>query len=56
MNRQKKLWQDTGKWTHDKYDEYEQAPKSNEELVAAYGFDLRAAERLPEATRRKQQR
>ncbi|KAK1160219.1 hypothetical protein AOXY_G20325 [Acipenser oxyrinchus oxyrinchus] len=41
--RQKKLWKDEGRWVHDKFREDEQAPKSREELVSVYGYDIRRA-------------
>ena len=37
----KKLWKEDTKWGHDKYDEMSMAPKSREELIAQYGFDIR---------------
>ncbi|XP_060921615.1 protein CASC3 isoform X2 [Labrus mixtus] len=39
--RNRKLWKDEGRWEHDKFREEEQAPKSREELVAMYGYDIR---------------
>ena len=45
----KKLWQDEGKWTHDRFREDLQAPKSREELIALYGYDIRASDKPPEA-------
>lgn len=45
----KKLWQDEGKWSHDRYSDDLQAPKSREELIALYGYDIRAADKPPEA-------
>uniref|UniRef100_A0A3B1JEI0 Protein CASC3 n=1 Tax=Astyanax mexicanus TaxID=7994 RepID=A0A3B1JEI0_ASTMX len=39
--RHRKLWKDEGRWEHDKFREEEQAPKSREELIAVYGYDLR---------------
>ncbi|XP_041121645.1 protein CASC3 isoform X2 [Polyodon spathula] len=41
--RHKKLWKDEGRWVHDKFREEEQAPKSREELVSMYGYDIRHA-------------
>lgn len=32
---------DRKKWQHDKFDEKFQAPKSRQEIVAVYGFDIR---------------
>ncbi|KAM8844250.1 protein CASC3 [Spinachia spinachia] len=39
--RNRKLWKDEGRWEHDRFREEEQAPKSREELVAIYGYDIR---------------
>lgn len=39
--RHRKLWKDEGRWEHDKFREEEQAPKSREELIAIYGYDIR---------------
>lgn len=38
----RKLWKDEGRWEHDRFREDEQAPKSREELVALYGYDIRS--------------
>ena len=40
---QKKLWFEMKKWQHDRFDEHSQAPKSRDEIVAIYGFDIRTA-------------
>ncbi|XP_055050511.2 protein CASC3 isoform X1 [Misgurnus anguillicaudatus] len=39
--RHRKLWKDEGRWEHDKFHEDEQAPKSREELISLYGYDIR---------------
>ncbi|XP_056609561.1 protein CASC3 isoform X1 [Triplophysa dalaica] len=39
--RNRKLWKDEGRWVHDKFREEEQLPKSREELVSFYGYDIR---------------
>ncbi|XP_056309352.1 protein CASC3 [Danio aesculapii] len=39
--RNRKLWKDEGRWEHDKFREEEQAPKSRDELIAFYGYDIR---------------
>ncbi|CAL8306404.1 unnamed protein product [Merluccius merluccius] len=39
--RNRKLWKDEGRWEHDRFREEEQAPKSRDELVAIYGYDIR---------------
>jgi len=41
----RKLWSDDKKWLHDRYDELAQMPKTREELIADYGYDIRAASR-----------
>ncbi|XP_076852990.1 LOW QUALITY PROTEIN: protein CASC3 [Brachyhypopomus gauderio] len=54
--RHRKLWKDEGRWEHDKFREEEQAPKSREELIAIYGYDIRngtgASEGRPYRSRR----
>ncbi|GFN99745.1 protein casc3 [Plakobranchus ocellatus] len=45
----KKLWQEEGKWAHDRYIDDLQAPKTREELIAIYGYDIRTADKPPEA-------
>ena len=32
------------RWTHDKYDEEEQTPKTRDEIIEEYGFDIRLNE------------
>ncbi|CAL8272678.1 unnamed protein product [Lota lota] len=39
--RNRKLWKDEGRWVHDRFREEEQAPKSRDELVSIYGYDIR---------------
>lgn len=51
--KQKKLWHDEGAWGHDMYREEEQAPKTSEELVGIYGYDIRSEEMPPRARRRR---
>ncbi|XP_072212792.1 protein CASC3 isoform X2 [Excalfactoria chinensis] len=41
--RQRKLWKDEDRWEHDKFREDEQAPKTRQELIALYGYDIRSA-------------
>ncbi|XP_058827320.1 uncharacterized protein DDB_G0283697-like, partial [Topomyia yanbarensis] len=49
-----KKWQaSTDRWTHDRFDECEQAPKSRAELVSAYGYDIRSEDGPPRARRRR---
>ncbi|KAK8754561.1 hypothetical protein OTU49_016697 [Cherax quadricarinatus] len=49
----KKVWKEDDKWNHDKFNEFDQAPKSREELVAVYGYDIRNEEGPPRARRRR---
>lgn len=44
----KTLWKGTDKWNHDCYDERDQAPKSREELIILYGYDIRSRDEPPE--------
>ncbi|KAJ0171570.1 hypothetical protein K1T71_013120 [Dendrolimus kikuchii] len=41
------------KWSHDKYNENEQVPKSRDELVAIYGYDIRNEDAPPHARRNR---
>jgi len=43
-----RLWKDDSKWGHDKFDAYDQAPKSQQELVTMYGYDITQYETPPE--------
>ncbi len=45
----KKLWVESQRWGHDRYDDKQQAPKSREEIIAMYGYDIRAHEKPPDA-------
>uniref|UniRef100_A0A182FBS8 Protein CASC3 n=1 Tax=Anopheles albimanus TaxID=7167 RepID=A0A182FBS8_ANOAL len=50
----RKKWQaSTDRWTHDRFDESEQAPKSRAELVCAYGYDIRSEDGPPKARRKR---
>ncbi|XP_058065595.1 histone-lysine N-methyltransferase 2D-like, partial [Anopheles bellator] len=50
----RKKWQaSTDRWTHDRFDESEQAPKSRAELVSAYGYDIRSEDGPPKARRKR---
>lgn len=51
-----KKWQSATaveRWSHDRFDESEQAPKSRAELVSAYGYDIRNEDGPPRARRRR---
>ncbi|XP_063629149.1 LOW QUALITY PROTEIN: protein CASC3-like [Cydia splendana] len=41
------------RWAHDKFNENEQAPKSRDELVAIYGYDIRHEDAPPHARRNR---
>lgn len=41
------------RWTHDFYDESEQAPKSRTELVNSYGYDIRNEDGPPRTRRNR---
>ncbi|CAH2302246.1 CASC3 isoform X1 [Pelobates cultripes] len=49
----RKLWKDEGRWEHDRFREDEQAPKSREELVALYGYDIRSCKNPEEIRPRR---
>lgn len=51
-----KKWQSAKameRWSHDRFDVGDQAPKSRAELVSAYGYDIRSEEGPPRARRRR---
>ncbi|GFW89998.1 protein CASC3 [Trichonephila clavipes] len=52
-DRKKKLWLDEGKWGHDRFREEEQHPKSRNELIETYGYDIRNEDGPPRARRRR---
>ncbi|KAF4520537.1 hypothetical protein B566_EDAN008736 [Ephemera danica] len=52
--KKKKVWKENDdSWSHDKFNESDQAPKSRDELVASYGYDIRNEEGPPRARRRR---
>lgn len=54
VSKATKKWQvSADRWTHDRFDESEQAPKSRAELVSAYGYDIRSEDGPPRARRRR---
>ncbi|XP_017472535.1 PREDICTED: protein CASC3 isoform X1 [Rhagoletis zephyria] len=51
-----KKWQSASaveRWSHDRFDASEQAPKSRAELVSSYGYDIRTEDAPPRARRRR---
>lgn len=49
----RKLWKDEGRWSHDRFREDEQAPKSRDELIAMYGYDIRSCKNSEEIRPRR---
>ncbi|XP_026278455.1 protein CASC3 [Frankliniella occidentalis] len=50
----RKVWKDReDRWQHDLFQETDQAPKSREELLSVYGYDIRNEEAAPKARRRR---
>lgn len=49
-----KVWTEKAdQWSHDLYKEDEQMPKSKQELIETYGYDIRNEEAPPKARRRR---
>lgn len=44
---------EASKWNHDRFNDNEQAPKSRQELISIYGYDIRNEEGPPRARRRR---
>ncbi|XP_018421933.1 PREDICTED: protein CASC3 [Nanorana parkeri] len=49
----RKLWKDEGRWVHDRFREDEQAPKSRDELISMYGYDIRSSKNPEEIRPRR---
>lgn len=49
----KKTTKETDRWSHDRFNEFEQAPKSRAELVSAYGYDIRSEDGPPRPRRQR---
>ena len=51
----KKIWKAdvVERWGHDKFAEFDQEPKSKDELVESYGYDIRNEDNAPRARRRR---
>ncbi|GLH08594.1 Protein casc3 [Gryllus bimaculatus] len=53
-NEKKKVWKEhENRWSHDRYNEEDQTPKSRDELIAIYGYDIRNEDAPPRARRRR---
>lgn len=50
--RSKALWDSKGRWSHDKFNVDDQKPKSREELINSYGYDIRDETEAPKLQRR----
>lgn len=54
--KKKKIWKESKaseRWLHDCYDERDQTPKSQQEIIDTYGYDIRNEEAPPKARRRR---
>jgi protein CASC3 len=49
----KKAAKEVDRWSHDRFNENEQAPKSRSELVSAYGYDIRTEDCAPRSRRQR---
>ncbi|CAG2122509.1 unnamed protein product, partial [Medioppia subpectinata] len=49
----KKIWVESERWGHDLFKEDEQTPKSKDELVNIYGYDIRNEDNAPKARRQR---
>ena len=49
----KKIWVEGDKWGHDLFREEDQTPKSRDELVNIYGYDIRNEDNPPKARRKR---
>ena len=43
------MWLDSHRWEHDRFDLHQQGPKSRDELVTMYGYDIRAHSAPPDS-------
>lgn len=54
VDGKKKMWLEKREnWSHDKFREEDQTPKSRDELIAIYGYDIRNEDGPPRARRRR---
>lgn len=51
--KQKKTRSEDGRWGHDMFNVDEQKPKPKEEIISAYGYDIRNEDGPPKARRRR---
>uniref|UniRef100_A0A0A9XH90 Protein CASC3 n=1 Tax=Lygus hesperus TaxID=30085 RepID=A0A0A9XH90_LYGHE len=51
--KKSKAFEAVERWGHDMYNEDEQSPKSTQELIDMYGYDIRKEEAPPKARRRR---
>lgn len=50
--KKKPLWDSKDRWSHDKYIVDDQKPKSRDELISIYGYDIRNENEAPKLQRR----
>ena len=51
--QKKNIWNESDKWGHDLFRPDEQTPKSKDELVNTYGYDIRNEDNPPKARRKR---
>lgn len=51
-NRRKNIWESGERWSHDKFNADDQQPKTRDELINHYGYDIRGEEDAPKLQRR----
>ncbi|OTF72475.1 hypothetical protein BLA29_000173 [Euroglyphus maynei] len=51
-NKKKSIWDSGEKWSHDKFNQEDQRPKTREELINIYGYDIRTETDAPRLNRR----
>nr|XP_027197671.1 probable serine/threonine-protein kinase DDB_G0282963 isoform X2 [Dermatophagoides pteronyssinus] len=52
VNKKKSIWDSGEKWHHDKFNVDDQKPKTREELIEIYGYDIRTETEAPRLNRR----
>lgn len=50
--KKKPIWDSSEKWHHDKFNLEDQKPKTKEELISTYGYDIRTETEAPRLNRR----
>lgn len=52
VKKPKPIWDSKDRWSHDKFNVDDQKPKSREELINSYGYDIRNENEAPKSLRR----